>query len=134
VILARWYQDFIVWIGNGTGLPDTVLHIHAGLAVLMLARVATGRSLGTFVPLSVVAVAELGNEVMDRITYGSWRWADTLSDIAHTLFWPAVICIGVRLRPLLARSAVVSAIPGDEPSEPFGQHHPGPVAGERGEG
>lgn len=114
--LAGQYQEFILWIGNGTGLPDTVLHIHAGLAVLMLARVVTGRSLGTLVPLSIVALAELANEVMDRIIYDSWRWPDTLSDIAHTMFWPTVICIGVRIRPLLARSAAeVAAIPADEP-------------------
>ena len=100
----KLYQAFILWISDGTGLPDTVLHIHAGLAVLMLARVVTRRSLGTLIPLSVVALAELGNEVMDRITYGSWRWPDTLSDIAHTMFWPTVICLAVRVRPMLRPS------------------------------
>ena len=114
--LAQRYHDFILWIGNGTGLPDTVLHIHAGLAVLMLARIASGRSLGTWLPWSVVAFAELSNEVLDRISFGSWRWADTLNDVAHTMFWPTVICVGGRLRPLLSRSTpVVAAIPGDEP-------------------
>ena len=112
---ARQYQDFIQWIGNGTGLPDTVLHIHAGLAVLMLARVVSGRSLGTWLPWSVVALAEFANEVMDRIVYESWRWPDTLNDVAHTMFWPTAICIGVRIRPLLSRSADVAAVPADEP-------------------
>lgn len=101
--MTRFYQDFINWIGTGTGLPDTVLHIHAGLAVLMLARIVSGRSLGSWLPWTIVALAEAGNEVMDRIIYDSWRWADTLNDIAHTLFWPTVICLGVRFRPLLAR-------------------------------
>ncbi len=115
---AERYHQFIQWIGDGTGLPDTVLHIHAGLAVLMLARIASGRSLGTFVPLSVVACAEFANEVMDRVTYHSWRWPDTISDVAHTLFWPTVICLGVRLRPLLAKSSAfeIAAIPIDEPA------------------
>jgi len=40
---------------------------------------------------------------MDRLYYGSWRWTDTLGDIANTLFWPLVICLGIRLRPLLHR-------------------------------
>lgn len=97
------YQRFILWIGDGTGLPDTVLHIHAGLAVLMLARLVTRRSLGSFIPLSVVVVAELLNEVMDRLVYGSWRWPDTLGDIANTLWWPTAICIGIRLRPMIGR-------------------------------
>ena len=97
------YKQFIDWIGDGTGLPDTILHIHAGLAVLMLARVVTRRSLGSLVPLSVVVAAEAFNEIMDRLYYGSWRWADTLGDVANTLFWPLVICLGIRLRPLLHR-------------------------------
>jgi hypothetical protein len=97
------YARFILWLGDGTGLSDTVLHIHAGMAVLMLARIVTRRSLGSLVPLSVVVVAELFNEVMDRLYYGSWRWPDTLGDIANTLFWPLVICLGIRLRPMIGR-------------------------------
>jgi hypothetical protein len=99
------YHRFIIWIGDGTGLPDTILHIHAGLAVLMLARVATRRSLGSFVPLSFVVAAEAANELLDRLHYGSWRWPDTSNDIVHTLFWPLVICLGVRFRPMLRRFA-----------------------------
>lgn len=95
------YHAFIEWIGDGTGLPDTILHIHVGLAILLLSRLISGRSLGTLVPLSVVAIAELGNEVMDRLYFGSWRWSDTLTDIGNTLFWPCVICVAVRLRPLV---------------------------------
>ena len=71
------------------------------MALLMIARLVTRRSLGSFVPLAVVIAGEGFNEIMDRLTYGSWRWADTLSDIANTLFWPSVICLGVRLRPLV---------------------------------
>ena len=37
--------------------------------------------------------AEAGNEIMDRIYFGSWRWSDTLGDVANTLFWPAFICL-----------------------------------------
>ena len=98
--LAEVYKTFIEWVGDGTGLPDTILHIHAGMIVLLLARVVTGRSLGSFVPLAVVVAAEGFNEVMDRLSYGSWRWADTSLDIVNTLFWPTVICLAVRLRPL----------------------------------
>ncbi|CAH0356445.1 hypothetical protein [Sphingobium sp. CECT 9361] len=97
------YHRLIEWIGDGTGMSDTILHIHAGMAVLLLARVISRRSLGTFVPLSCVAFSELGNEVMDRLHFGSWRWPDTTSDIINTLFWPTVICLAVRIRPLLLR-------------------------------
>ncbi len=100
--IPELYHRFILWIGDGTGLPDAILHIHAGLAILLLVRVVTGRSLGTFIPFAVVVAAELGNETMDYLAYGL-RWADTLADIANTLFWPFVISVAVRVRPMVLR-------------------------------
>ena len=96
------YHRWILWIGDGTGLPDTILHIHAGLAVLILVRLVSGRSLGTLIPFAAVVVAELGNETMDYLSYGM-RWGDTLSDLGNTWFWPFVITLGVRLRPMAPR-------------------------------
>jgi hypothetical protein len=111
-MIPEIYHKFIDWIGDGTGLPDTILHIHAGMAVLMVARIVTRRSLGSFVPWSFVAAAEAFNEIMDRLNFGSWRWADTTTDIVNTLFWPTVICLGIRLRPmLLARDAARVKMP-----------------------
>ncbi len=102
-MLPKLYHQWIDWVGDGTGLPDTILHIHAGMALLMIARLITRRSFGTFVPWTVVAAGEAFNEIMDRLNYGSWRWDDTLVDVANTMFWPTVICLGVRLRPIIAR-------------------------------
>ncbi|HET9510173.1 MAG TPA: hypothetical protein VFO80_03405 [Sphingomonas sp.] len=128
--VAAEYHGLIDWIGDGTGLPDTLLHIHAGMAVLMVARLVTRRSFGTFIPFAAVVLAEGANEVLDRINFGAWRWDDTLSDIGNTLFWPLVISLGVRLRPLLLRPVEV-AIPVDEASQALGQHDAGTVSGER---
>ena len=110
--LPQTYHRIIDWIGDGTGLSDTILHIHAGMVILLLARMITRRSLGTLIPLSCVALAELGNEVMDRLNFGSWRWPDTTSDVINTLFWPLVICLAVRLRPMIVeRSAPAESCP-----------------------
>lgn len=98
------YGGIVQWIRDGTAAPDALLHVHAGLAVLLIARLVTRRSLATFVPFAVVCCAELINEVLDRIHHGSWRWSDTSLDILNTLFWPFVLMIGLRLRS--AREAV----------------------------
>lgn len=98
--LPALYHEWTVWIGDGTGLPDAILHIHAGLAILILVRLITRRSLGTFIPFSAVVVAEVANEIMDYLAYGM-RWPDTLADFGNTLFWPFVISLGVRLRPMV---------------------------------
>jgi hypothetical protein len=91
------YADFIRWIGDGTGAPDTILHIHAGMVVLFLTRVVTRRSLATPWPLLAVYLAELANEVMDYFIHGAIM-PDTWSDIINTVFWPTMLFIGLRLR------------------------------------
>jgi hypothetical protein len=105
-------------IADDTGLANTILHIHAGLAILMIARIAMRRSLGSFVPFAVVLMLELLNEGIDRINHGSWRWPDTTSDLANTLFWPFIISVGVRLRPMPIR--------GSQPSDAPDAHEDGP--------
>ena len=102
--ITALYQSIIAAIGEGTGSSDSLLHVHAGLAVLFLARLVTRRSLATPVPFLVVVVAEAGNEVMDRLTYGSWRVQDTSLDILNTLFWPFVLMVGLRWRRAHDRS------------------------------
>ena len=94
---AELYARLILWIGDGTGAPDTVLHIHAGMAVLFLARLVTRRSLATFIPLACVYAAEAANEIMDYFAHGRVM-PDTPSDVLNTVFWPTVLFIGLRLR------------------------------------
>jgi hypothetical protein len=96
--LAQTYHAAIIWIGDKTGASDTLLHVHAGLAVLFLARLITRRSLATPIPFAIVCLAEAFNETMDWLALGSWNWAHTLSDVAHTLFWPLVLMLGLRWR------------------------------------
>ena len=96
--IPELYRALVTAIGDGTGAPDSLLHVHAGLAILFLARLVTRRSLATPIPFLVVVAAEALNEIMDRITYGSWRVADTSLDIVNTLFWPFVLMVGLRWR------------------------------------
>ncbi|RZM12475.1 MAG: hypothetical protein EOP67_65890 [Sphingomonas sp.] len=100
-MIPKLYHQMIDAIGDGTGLPDIILHIHAGMVLLMIARLITRRSFGTFIPWWVVVAGEAFNEIMDRLNFGSWRWEDTSLDIINTLLWPTVICLGVRLRPMI---------------------------------
>lgn len=101
------YHSFILWIGDGTGLPDAILHIHAGMAVLLLTRAVTGRSLATLIPFWMVVLAEGANETLDYLYYGL-RWADTISDVGNTLFWPLVVSLAVRLRPMVHKDRPTS--------------------------
>jgi hypothetical protein len=91
------YARLIDAIGDGTGMADSLLHVHAGMAVLILTRILTRRSLATPIPLLMVVAAEAANEILDRLNYGSWRWGDTASDVVNTLFWPTALFVGLRL-------------------------------------
>lgn len=98
VALIRWLSDgFIQLTGDTAGAADTVLHIHAGMAVLFFARLATRKSLSTLMPVTCVYVAELINEVMDYFGHGRIM-PDTMSDFLNTVFWPTVLFVGLRIR------------------------------------
>jgi hypothetical protein len=97
--MLEFYAAIKDAIGNDTGLGNTILHIHGGMLVFLIARLISGRSIGTFLPFTAVLVLELLNEGIDRINHGSWRWDDTLIDLVSTLFWPFVLSVAVRLRP-----------------------------------
>ena len=91
------YGRLIQWVGDGTGAPDTVLHIHAGMAVLLFVRVVTGRSLATPMPFVAVYLAEFCKDINERGKHGQWM-PDTTSDVLNTVFWPTVLFIGLRIR------------------------------------
>jgi hypothetical protein len=66
--------------------------------------VISGRSLGSWLPITVVFIAALCKEIADRIVYESWRWHDTPYDVLATMFWPTMLWLGIRIRPLIARA------------------------------
>lgn len=96
--IAQLYESITKAVGDETGASDSLLHVHAAMAVLLIARILTGRSLATPIPFLIVALAAVLNEVLDRINHGSWRWWDTGLDMLNTLFWPFVLMVGLRVR------------------------------------
>jgi hypothetical protein len=97
------YHALIEQVAVLTGQADDVLHIHAGMAVLMFARIATGRSFGSFIPFAFVVAAEALNELLDHLHPAGATMAASAIDLANTLFWPLVISLGVRWRPMIRR-------------------------------
>lgn len=96
--IVELYETITISIGQETGASDSLLHVHAGMAVLLAARIISGRSLATPVPFLAVCLFALANEVLDRVNHGAWRWLDTGLDLLNTIFWPFVLMIGLRMR------------------------------------
>lgn len=84
-------------IGHATGMSDKLLHVHAGMAIFLISAALLKCPLSDPAPLLIVLVVEIANEVRDRLLNGSWRWRDTLGDVASTLFWPLCIFALMRL-------------------------------------
>lgn len=88
--LIQSYADAIAWLAARSGWTDPMLHMNAGLAVLLVAIVTTRRSLGDVAPLVLVVIAALANEAMDYLHHGSVM-PDTATDLMQTVFWPAML-------------------------------------------
>lgn len=88
------YKELTDTIEAVTGLSRPMLHLHAGMAIYVVTQAFLRERRGSVVALGMVALAELGNEAMNRLYWGSWRWSDTLGDIVTTLFWPS-LCLAV---------------------------------------
>lgn len=110
--IPRIYHEWSLWVGATTGLSDAILHIHAGLIIMLLVRGIGRISLASFIPFWFVVAAELANEVLDYLAYGL-DLPDILSDVGYTLFWPLVISLALRLRPLKRVEEKATAATGD---------------------
>jgi hypothetical protein len=96
--LIEFYRPLSSHIGLETGAPDSLLHVHGGMAVLFLARIVTRRSLATWTPFLIVFAAALAKEAADWLAHGSLRMPDSAFDVLNTIFWPLMLMLGLRWR------------------------------------
>lgn len=91
--LVTDYHGMIDWIVTRSGESDKFVHVQVGLAIWSLTALLTGRRQGSALPLAAVFLAEIGNEIMDRLYLGNWNWPDTVGDAAATWAWPILLSI-----------------------------------------
>lgn len=93
-------QSVKLAIVSATGLSKDALHVYVGLALFFLVVLALRKPVRSWVPLVSVFVAAAIGELMDMrddiATFGYWRWAASLHDVANTLFWPTVLVVLAR--------------------------------------
>jgi len=101
--LLDFYGRLSLAVGLSTGASDSLLHVHAGLAIMFAARLFTKRSLASWTPFMIVLFFAIAKEVADRIAHGEWRMPDTIFDIINTIFWPLFLQLGLRWRKVRVR-------------------------------
>lgn len=105
--ISGLYSVALQWIGDRTGATDSMLHIHAGMTIFLIASFITRRPLSSPIPICAVATAEAVNELLDIARFGRII-PDTIPDIINTMFWPLMLFIRMRLaRPRDASTTVV---------------------------
>ncbi|SDA32140.1 hypothetical protein [Sphingomonas sp. NFR15] len=74
----------------------SILHIHLGIAMYIVLRLATRRRLGPLWALAGVALLEALNETMDLAAtwpvLQNWQIRDTQQDVFNTMLWPCLLC------------------------------------------
>lgn len=92
------YHSLIETIIAASGMSDKLLHVHFGLGIYVLTQLFLRTRRASALALGVLLVAELFNEMMDRLYSGSWNWSDTSTDFIATMFWPAILVLVGRYR------------------------------------
>jgi hypothetical protein len=122
-------SDYIALTGGIVRMAgsDKLVHTYAGLGIYVLVQLALRTRRASPIAFQVVVAAQLANEVMDRIYWGSWRWPDTIGDTVATLFWPGMLCLlatyrRARWRVDEAAAKALRLQNDDQAAKPHGAH------------
>ena len=103
-------QSIKLAIMSGTGLTRDALHIHLGLAAMVLAALLFRRSLRSLLPWFVALAACLLVEAADLrddiATYGYLRWGASAHDLLNTMLWPTVLLLVARYTRLFRDASI----------------------------
>jgi cell shape-determining protein MreD len=90
-----------------THLGKDALHVHVGLALMLLTAIVFRKSLRDWLPLAAALLAALAGEIWDLIdafAHGqTLRWNASAKDVVNTFFWPLILFLLARFTRLLKR-------------------------------
>jgi hypothetical protein len=96
VRVANAYSQLKNDIGEMSGSQENLLHIHLGLIIFVLAALLMRRKMRSPLPLAIVAVFALMNEIVDFLSEWPSSLSHSIVDVANTLFWPLVLFLIAR--------------------------------------
>ena len=87
---------FVDW-ASSSGWSGPMLHMNAGLGVMVIGRILSGWPLGSMRLLGLVCFAALLKEAFDFFVYGMIK-PDSIWDVVYTVGWPAILCAAANMR------------------------------------
>ena len=104
---TSFYQSIKPVIASFLGLSHDAIHIHLGLAALLLTILLLGKRRRTILYLlPVIAIAmimEMFDLYDDYQILGSLRWSESFGDILNTIFWPVLIVVLIRINQKMTK-------------------------------
>lgn len=101
--MTRYLEDAAAIYGEAkhgieawTGASQELLHVHAGLIIFVAASLVLRRKFRSPIPLALVAVFAVLNELIDWLNGPSPNALEPYLDIANTVFWPCVLFLLAR--------------------------------------
>lgn len=92
-------QDYLAWkaaLGEQLGASESLIHVHVGLAIFVVTALLLRQRMRSWIPLAVVLVLAILNEVVDY-NYGIlWDYISSGMDLINTIFWPTVLFLLAR--------------------------------------
>lgn len=102
----RWHEAKL-FVEHSITFSFDVLHVFAGVIVLLVAAVLLRKAVSSWWPWSVVLVITLVNELLDlRIEewpQASMQYGEAMKDLLLTMFLPTVLLVTSRKFPRLYR-------------------------------
>lgn len=97
--VLQTYAEFKVALGQGYGVSEDLLHLHAGLLVFFGSALVLRQRMRSRVPIVLVYCFAIANEFVDLLSPGSARNAwEPLVDVINTVFWPTLLFFLARRR------------------------------------
>ncbi|MEZ5653246.1 MAG: hypothetical protein R3E87_22155 [Burkholderiaceae bacterium] len=112
-LAALDYAIFKTALSDITHIGPDALHIHAGLAPVMLAAFSARPRLWVPRALYLVVLLCLGNEILDHLRPNPSGMLASLKDVVNTLFWPVLVTALVFLREQRGRHRAPDGKPRD---------------------
>jgi hypothetical protein len=77
-------------------MSESLIHVHVGLAIFILTALLSRRRMRSPIPLVVVAVLALANELIDYKNGIGWEPTLSALDFVNTVFWPLLLFLLAR--------------------------------------
>ena len=93
---AAYYGEAKRVLETWTGASQELLHVHAGLLIFVIAALVLRKKFRSPIPLALVAVFAVLNELVDWINGPPANALEPYWDFANTVFWPCVLFLLAR--------------------------------------